>query len=135
MAGSGMKLGSTDLHQLVRFGFAGGLNTCFGYVAFASFLWLTGLKELAVIFGTIAGVLFNFNTYKMVFAGRGFSRLPHFVSFYVAVLCLNILLLRLMTTAGVSPYLGQAVIVSLIAPLSFLTLRFWVFPDVLETPS
>ncbi|QIK79462.1 GtrA family protein [Sphingomonas piscis] len=123
---------TVNLRQLVRFGMAGALNTCFGYLAFASLLWGTGIKEVAVVFGTFAGILFNFNTYKVVFVAQGMSRLPRFLAFYATMPCSNIVLLHVLTATGLSPYVGQAMIIALVAPISFLTLRFWVFADALE---
>ena len=123
------------LRQAAFFLAAGGLNTCFGYAAFAVFLWLTGSKDFAVIFGTIAGIAFNFGTYGAVFARSGFARLRHFIAFYVAVLGANILLLRLLTSAGISAYLGQAAVILLITPVSFVVMRTLVFPSPHEARS
>ena len=116
------------LRQGALFLAAGGLNTCFGYAAFAAFLWLSGSKELAVVLGTAAGVTFNFGTYGAVFSSSGFARLPHFIGFYMTLLFANILLLRLLTSAGINPYLGQAIFILLSTPISFVTMRRLVFP-------
>ena len=120
------------LRQAGFFLAAGGLNTCFGYAAFAAFLWLTGSKDLAVILGTVAGIAFNFGTYGAVFCRTGFARLPHFIAFYAAVLGANILLLRVLTSAGVNPYLGQAAVILLITPISFVIMRGLIFPEQQE---
>jgi putative flippase GtrA len=107
---------------------AGGLNTCFGYAAFVVFLWLGNSKEVAVVLGTAAGIAFNFQTYGAVFSRSGFGRLPHFVALYLVLLGANILLLRLLTASRLSPYAGQAIIVVLSTPISFVAMRTVVFP-------
>jgi putative flippase GtrA len=114
---------------------AGALNTCFGYAAFALFLWLTGSKELAVLLSTAAGIAFNFGTYGTVFARNGFGRLPHFIAFYLLLLAANILLLRLLAGAGMNPYFAQAIIIVLVTPISFVTMRALVFPAAPEARS
>jgi hypothetical protein len=124
-----MSATASTLRQGTLFLAAGALNTCFGYAAFALFLWLTKSKELAVVLGTAAGIAFNFGTYGAVFSRSGFARLPHFIAFYLLLMTANILLLRLLAGAGVNPYLGQAVIIVLITPVSFLTMRALVFPQ------
>lgn len=114
--------------QAIWFLVAGGLNTCFGYAAFAACLWATQSKELAVVLGTVAGVAFNFTTYGAVFSRTGFARLPHFVIFYAALLAANIVLLRLLTSGGMNAYAAQAVFILFSIPISFVTMRTLVFP-------
>jgi hypothetical protein len=122
----------TGKEPVLRQGFlflaAGGLNTAFGYAAFAAFLWLTGSKELAVLLGTVAGVAFNFGTYGAVFSRCGIGRLPHFLAFYLAVLGANIAVLRLLGALGMNPYVGQAVFLAFSTPVSFIAMRSLVFP-------
>ncbi|MDE2596948.1 MAG: GtrA family protein [Sphingomonadales bacterium] len=116
--------------ELLRFGLflaAGAVNTLFGFAVFAALIALGTGNDLAVVLSTVAGVLFNFQTYGKVFSAQGFSRLPHFVGTYAAILAANILTLRALTAAGCNAYLGQALVVTVIAPLSFLVMRRWVF--------
>ena len=123
------------LRQAILFLAAGGLNTCFGYAAFAVCLWATRSKELAVVLGTAAGVAFNFATYGAVFSRTGFARLPHFIAFYTTVLAANIVLLRLLTSSGMNAYLAQAVFILFSTPISFVTMRTLVFPKPAEARS
>jgi putative flippase GtrA len=117
----------SDRHRFAAFLGAGVINTGFGYAAFAFFLW-TGIgNDLAVICGTISGVLFNFGTFRTVFSSRGLSRLPHFLAVYGALLVINILALRWLTAMGINPYLGQGIVVAAITPISFLSMRRFVF--------
>lgn len=102
---------------------AGMVNTLFGYCAFAFFLWAGLGNDLAVLFGMIAGIIFNYGTIGAVFASRGFGRLPYFLAVYGALLVTNILLLRFLVARGMNPYLGEALIVAVLTPISFLTMR------------
>lgn len=117
----------TDLQRFVLFLAAGALNTCFGYAVFACLVWVGLGNDLAVILGTVAGIAFNFQTIGKVFASRGFSRLPQFLLIYGLLLVANVLLLRALVAAGSGPYVGQAIIIAIISPLSFLMMRRFVF--------
>jgi putative flippase GtrA len=110
---------------------AGVVNTLFGYCAFAFFLWVGVGNDLAVLFGMISGIIFNYGTIGAVFAARGFGRLPHFLAVYGALLVANILLLRFLVANGFNPYLGEALIVAILTPISFLMMRA-VFAPVAE---
>jgi hypothetical protein len=122
----------SDRHRFVAFLGAGMINTGFGYAAFAFFLW-TGIgNDLAVLCGTISGVIFNFGTFRAVFSSRGLSRLPRFLAVYGTLLIINILALRWLTATGINPYLGQGLVVAAITPISFLSMRRFVFVAVPE---
>jgi putative flippase GtrA len=122
-----------DLRRFLLFLAAGALNTAFGYAAFAFFIWMGTGNDLAVLCGTLAGIVFNFNTFSRVFASQGMSRLPRFLAFYGILMLVNIALLRLMSTAGFGPYLGQGLVLVIITPCSFLAMRRIVFPPLRET--
>jgi putative flippase GtrA len=118
---------SPDLRRFILFLGAGVINTLFGYGAFAFFLWLGVGNDLSVVLGMISGIIFNYGTIGAVFASRGFSRLPHFLGVYGALLLANMLSLRILTTNGINPYVGEALIVACITPLSFFAMRRFVF--------
>ena len=124
-----------DWIRFLRFLIAGVINTCFGYAAFAFFIW-TGLSnDWAVLFGMIAGIAFNFGTIGAVFSSSGFARLPHFLIVYGALLVANILLLRALVASGCGPYIGEAIVVSILTPISFIAMRRLVFvPAPEQTP-
>jgi len=126
------RLQAGDLHRFVLFLAAGALNTCFGYAVFACFIWIGLGNDLAVILGTVAGIAFNFQTIGKVFASRGFSRLPQFLLIYGLLLPTNVLLLRALVAAGLGPYIGEAVVIAIISPLSFLMMRRFVFVPTTE---
>jgi putative flippase GtrA len=116
------------LHFLV----AGGLNTLFGYSAFAALIWAGVSNDAAVIGSTVAGVTFNYGTYGKVFAAQGFARLPAFVAIYGALLLANILMLRFFVTTGTSAYVGQALVLILIVPITYVALKRFVFAPAPE---
>lgn len=123
----------TDLRRFALFLAAGGINTLFGYAAFALLIWLGTGNTMAVVLGTSAGILFNFNTFGRVFAARGLSRLPHFIGIYAVFMAANAGLLHLLTQAGLGPFLGEALVVAALAPCSFLAMRSFVFNVPAET--
>jgi hypothetical protein len=122
--------GPLDARRITLFLAAGVVNTAFGYLAFAALLGCGLPKELAVSGSTLAGLIFNFGTYRAAFEQVGMSRLPHFVLFYGAILAANIVLLRALTATGLNPYAAQGVVVLVIVPASFLGLRQLVFPEL-----
>lgn len=116
-----------DPREFILFLMAGGLNTCFGYAWFALMMWIGAGSVLAVILATIAGVLFNFRTYGAVFAAEGFARLPHFILIYFLIIPANLGMLHFLGSAGSGPYLGEAVVIMVIAPISYYAMRRFVF--------
>jgi putative flippase GtrA len=118
---------SAEQIRFLRFLIAGGLNTLFGYTAFAALVWAGVTNDAAVIGSTIAGVAFNYGTYSRVFAAQGFARLPAFIAIYGALLLANILALRFFVAAGTGAYVGQALVLILIVPITYLALKRFVF--------
>lgn len=121
-----------DRRRFLLFVGAGVINTCFGYAAFAFFKWVGFSNDLAVLLGMIAGIAFNFGTIGAVFSSRGVSRLPYFLSVYGLLLISNMLALRGLVALGINAYLGEAIIVVLLTPISFIAMRLFVFPTAPE---
>lgn len=111
---------------VLRFGMVGLLNTLFGYSIFAG-LVLAGLwPGAALVFATIAGVAFNYqSSRRLVFRSQG--RMPQFVMVYATVLALNWVALRVLLWLGLSDLLAQAMLVLPVAALSFIGQRVFVF--------
>lgn len=116
-----------EARRIIHFLAAGMLNTAFGYSAYALCLALGSTPPLAVVISTIAGICFNFRTLGAVFAGRGHSRLLRFVAVYATVAPLNILLIDCGRLVGLDPYLGGALALAVIIPLTYLAMRLFVF--------
>lgn len=124
---------SSEHTRILRFLIAGGLNTAFGYAVFAALIRAGLGHDAAVVISTIVGVAFNYGTYGKVFAAQGFGRVPAFIAVYAALLLANILLLRTFVAAGTSPYLGQALVLLIVVPITYLALKRFVFAAQPET--
>lgn len=122
-----------ETRRMVLFLGAGLINTAFGYGVYALCVASGIDPAMAVVASTIAGVAFNFRTLGAVFATQGFARLPHFIAVYAALTPLNVGLLRLAQAMGANPYLGGALALAVIVPLTYLAMRLFVFPP--ETPA
>jgi putative flippase GtrA len=118
---------SSETLRIFRFLAAGGMNTCFGYAAFAFFIWAGLPNDYAVACMIAAGAVFNYNSFGHAFSSQGTQRLPAFIGVYGALLITNIYLLRGLVSLGFGPYVGQGIIVILIAPINYLALKRFVF--------
>ena len=114
--------------QIVKFILVGILNTIFGYSLWALLLFLGMHYALAVIVSTIIAVLFNFKTTgSIVFKNRDNKLLFKFVQVYIITMCLNIFLLKIAKTAGLNLYIAGFVLTIVVAMITFLLQKFYVF--------
>ena len=120
--------GSTEARRLVAFLVVGGINMLVGYGLFAAFV-LFGLGvTLSLVFATILGVLFNFqSTGRLVFRSGNPRLLPRFLAVYVVQFGGNLALLHALGAAGLSPLLSQLIVLPALAIASFLAMRRFVF--------
>jgi putative flippase GtrA len=117
----------SDARRFAGFIVVGGLNTMFGYAAFATLLFTGLAPEFAVIGSTIAGILFNFASLGSLFGSHAATRFPRYLMTYAGLLAANIVLLKTLIAVGIHPLIGQGVAVVLLAPLSFVIMRRFVF--------
>ncbi len=118
--------GSTP--QLLRFLVVGGVNTLFGYGAFALLLLIGLHYAWAALLGTIAGVLFNFfTTGRLVFDRSSSGGLFRFVAVYAVVYFLNVAALWIFEQVGINPYVSGLILILPMACVSFLLMRRFVF--------
>jgi len=114
-----------------KFLLVGALNTLFGYSLFVFLLYVGLHYTVAVLVGTILGVLFNFKTTgKLVFGSSDNRLLYKFVGVYVIIYCLNIVSLYLFEQSGVNLYLGGAILILPMAFISFVLNKKIVFKNV-----
>jgi putative flippase GtrA len=112
----------------LRFVAVGGVNTLFGYAAYATLLAVGLHYAAASFFGTIAAVTFNyFTTGGLVFGGLSRAALVRFVAAYVALYLVNVAALAALVRAGVDPYVGGLVLLAPMALLSYVAMRTFVF--------
>lgn len=115
--------------RLVAFLAAGGVNTAFGYAAYGALVLVGLVPQVAVVGSTVLGILFNFASTGTVFGTRDLRRLPRFLAAYGAILLANVIILDLLLSAGVGPFLGQGVAVCALVPINFLLMRRFVFNE------
>ena len=114
--------------RFVRFLLIGGLNTVFGYSAFASLILLGVPYALAVLLATVAGILFNFRTYgTFVFGSRDLRLLLRFFFVYAVCYVLNLIPLAWAEKRGISLLLAGAVVAVPMAFIAYTLNRLFVF--------
>ncbi len=114
--------------QFVRFLLVGVLNTAFGYLCFAAFVWGGLHYAWALLLATVAGVLFNFlTTGRLVFGATGGGALARFVAVYAVVYTANVAGLAMLSKVGVTTYAGGAMLLLPVAFLSYFLNKKFVF--------
>ena len=115
--------------RFVRFLAVGGLNMAVGYALFAGLLFVGLPVTGALALATVLGVLFNYQSVgRLVFGGDGRDgTLVAFALVYGAQFMLNLAALRLLAAAGLSAFLAQALVLPVLAVMTFFALRRWVF--------
>jgi putative flippase GtrA len=118
----------SDFHQLLRFIIVGMLNTAFGYAVFAIIYLLTRAPVVAIVMGTIIGVIFNFfTTGRIVFENNQVSRLIPFALNYAVTCVLNILLFKFLQNLGLQVFIAQFVCLPPMVLIAFVLNRKFVF--------
>jgi len=118
-----------DLKKL-RFITTGIINTIFSYVIYATLTYFKVQSSYALLFSTIAGVIFNYFSYKGVVFKKNAS-LTSFVKHLLAysiIYFLNVILLlfsiKLFTS---NPYFAQLICIPILVILSWILMNKWVF--------
>lgn len=67
------------LRRFARFLLVGAVNTCFGYLIYASAVFIGFRPSVALLIATVLGVGFNFMSFgKVVFKRLAWKRVPFF---------------------------------------------------------
>lgn len=122
-------------YRYVRFLLVGFVNTVVGYGLYAFFIFIGLHYSLAAFFGTVLGILFNFQTIGRLVFGRSDSKFVffRFVAVYAIGYFLNVGLIYVLKRAGLNDYLAGAVLVLPVATLVYLLNGRFVFkPAVVE---
>ncbi len=123
-------------NRLVRFLLAGGANTLFGYLVFALVQSWSHQSWLALLVGTLAGIVFNFfTTGGYVFRQLTPGRILPFVLVYLAIYAVNLGLLTLLAAWIGNRLLAQFCLLVPMAALSYLLMAKLVFPDRVQVSS
>lgn len=114
--------------RFILFLFVGGINTVFGYCVFAFFIFLGLHYSLALVFGTIIAILFNFKTTSaIVFKNQDNKLIFKFFMVYFVVYIINYLGLRAFNARHISNYIAGAILILPVAVISFILMRKFVF--------
>ena len=120
-----------SVSPIIRFLLTGGVNTVFGYTIYLLGLAARLAPELALLLATGVGALFNYmTTSRLVFRHRTLSRFVPFIGTYALIYLVNAAAIRLLLSGGLAPAVAQAVLVPVMAVLSFFLFRFIVFGPV-----
>lgn len=104
------------------------LNTVFGYAVFAVGVYIGLPNWLALLTSTILGIIFNFITFgSLVFNSQDNSRISIFIIVYGALYLLNLTLIKIFISTGLSSYEAGFIAIFPIIPISFYVNKRFVF--------
>lgn len=116
--------------RFLKFLAVGVLNTLFGYSLYALLVFLGLEVSLAILLGTIVGVLFNFKTTgTLVFGSRDNRRIFRFVGVYAVLYGINVAGVKILMAFGLGSYLAGAAMLAPMAVLAFVLNRKLVFVE------
>jgi putative flippase GtrA len=116
------------LHQGMRFVLVGGVNTAFSYVVYAACIFMGAGYALASAASMAGGIVFSYKTTsRLVFLGANRSSLLRFAVCYLAVYGFTVLLLGILDSSGIDPYVSGLIVAVPGAMLSFALLKLFVF--------
>jgi putative flippase GtrA len=116
--------------RFIKFLFVGGINTVFGYALYALFIYLGMHYSLAVLLGTIIGIMFNFKTTgKFVFRNNNNSLIFKFVGVYIITYCLNVAALSIFDHYHFDLYAAGLFLLLPMALISYVLNSRFVFKE------
>ncbi|HEX8532627.1 MAG TPA: GtrA family protein [Allosphingosinicella sp.] len=119
--------------QFVRFIAVGSLNFAFYYSIFAGLHLLGVAPTPSVLIATVVAVLFNFcTTGQIVFRSRRAWLLPKFIAVYIVQTLLNVGSLRALIAIGVPVLAAEALVIGVLAVLTFFALKRFVFSEAVH---
>lgn len=108
----------------------GMINTIFGYGLFSLFIYLGIRYQLAVLFSTILGILFNFKTTgRIVFKSHNNKLIFRFFAVYGILYLINLLLIKLIYLVYPDYYIAGAIAIVILPFLGFHLNKFLVFRE------
>lgn len=114
--------------QFIKFVLVGILNTLFGYGIWALLLYIGLHYAIATVLSTILGVLFNFKTTGyLVFKNKNNRLLWKFIQIYILTTVLSILGLKCAKMAAINLYYAGLFLTGIMAIISFLMQKYYVF--------
>ena len=121
--------------RFVRFLIIGGINTLFGFAIYSGAILLGAEVWLALIIGTLAGIVFNFFTVSgYVFRQMSATRFPRFLFCYLVVYLVNLGSIDILLTWVDDKIIAQSILVLPAAVLSYTLLSRLVYRDRATAP-
>lgn len=116
-------------HKIIRFCLVAGINTAFGYLVYATFIFVGLEYWLAALLGQIISIFFNFMTYgSLVFKNGQLRLLPRFLIVYTTTYFCNVGGMKLLKyTFGMSDYYTALVMLVPVGVLNFILNKIFVF--------
>ena len=116
--------------QVIRFIAVGVVNTLFGYSIYALLIYLGLNYMVAVLFATVAGVLFNFKTIgHYVFESTDRNLLLKFIIVYSIIYGINVGLIWLFSFWNIDYYTAGFLAIVPCAAISFILNKLFVFQE------
>lgn len=114
--------------QFIRFILTGIINTLFSLVIYWLLLW-SGLEYYyAMLIANMLGILFNFKTTgKLVFYNSDNSLILKYILINILIYLISIVGVKLLIFADINEYYGAVIMAPVMAILSFLVNKIYVF--------
>jgi putative flippase GtrA len=123
-----LMLGSLTKNQYIRFIITGIINTIFGYSIFSLFIFMAFEYKMAIAISTIAGILFNYNSFKrIVFNNSDSGGLIRFTLIALCIYFLNIQGVAIFLSYGFNIHTSFVLIFLPTTIINYLLLKFFVF--------
>jgi putative flippase GtrA len=103
------------------------LNTIFGLGIFYFFIFIKLPYQLASLFGTIMGVIFNYNTNKIFVFNIKNNNLYKFILVYIFIYFFNIFNLNLLKSSNINFYYGGLILIIPSGILTYILNKNFVF--------
>lgn len=114
--------------EFIKFILVGILNTIVGYGLYALFIFIGFNYVFSLLFATILGVLFNFQTIgRIVFKRHHNSLVFRFINVYIVVFFIGIGLIKILKEYGFDDYLAGFIVLFPNSVISFLLNKFYVY--------
>lgn len=114
--------------QFAKFVLVGVVNSCWSYLLYAAFLYFGFNYWLASLLTIVLSVGFGFLMQgNVVFGGATYAALPRFVLVWIVIYALYLLVVTSAQWFGVNNYIGGLMALPLVACLSYVLQRRYVF--------
>ena len=113
--------------SFVKFIFISILNTTFGLGIFYFFIYIKLHYQLASLFGTIIGVIFNYYTNKKFVFNIKNNTLYKFILVYIFIYFFNIFNLNLLKNSNINFYYGGLILIIPSGILTYILNKNFVF--------